>query len=75
MDEINALLAKIFKIPASEAEKDLTMNEVPSWDSLTHMDLIAAIENTFNIQRSGDDIADMLSFDAIRQTVNKYRNP
>jgi acyl carrier protein len=75
MDEINSMLAKIFKIQASEAEKDLTMNEVPAWDSLTHMDLIATIENTFNIQLSGDDIADMLSFDAIRQTVNKYRNP
>ncbi len=72
MERLNDILAKTFKISPGEAEKDLTMPEVAGWDSLTHMDLIVAIEQEFNIQLSGDDIADMLSFEAIRQTVKKY---
>ena len=72
MERLNNILAKTFRISLSEAEKDLAMSDVAGWDSLTHMDLIVAIEQELNIQLSGDDIADMLSFEAIRQTVKKY---
>lgn len=72
MEKLTDILMSVFKIQATEANNNLGMDEVSSWDSLTHMDLIVALENEFEIRLSGDDIADMLTFDAIRKIVNEH---
>lgn len=72
MEKINEIIISTFKINSGESEKNLGMNDVATWDSLTHMDLIVKIEAELNIQLTGDDIADMITFDAIRNTVKKY---
>ena len=72
MDKLNKILAEQFEISEDEVQKDLTMDDISAWDSLTHMSLIVAIENDFNIALSGDDIAEMTSCEAIRTIVKKY---
>ena len=72
MEKVNEIIVKIFKIAPEEAEKNLGMKDVDRWDSLTHMDLIVTIEDEFKIQLSGDDIAEMITFDIIRSTVKNY---
>ena len=72
MDKIDEILVKTFKISPEESQKNLGMGDVAQWDSLTHMDLIVNIETELNIELTGDDIADMTTFDAVRTVVNKY---
>jgi acyl carrier protein len=36
------------------------------------MDLIVAIEDEYKIQLTGDDIAEMITFNAIREILKKY---
>ena len=71
MDKLNRILAENFEILESEVLKNLTMDDISAWDSLTHMGLIVAIESEFEIELTGDDIADMTSCDAIRAIVKK----
>ena len=72
MEKINDILVRTFKIKPEDSVKNLSMDDVDKWDSLSHMDLIVRIEDELNIQISGDDIADMITFDAIRKVVSKY---
>ena len=72
MEKINNVLVKTFKLSSKEVEKNLGMSDVTTWDSITHMDLIVNIENEFKIQLSGDEIADMITFDNIRAIVGKH---
>ena len=72
MEKINEIIAKTFKIALEEATKNLEMKDVDRWDSLSHMDLIVAIEEEFNIQLSGDDIAEMITLDNVRRIVKNY---
>ncbi|MGC9402627.1 acyl carrier protein [Vibrio genomosp. F10 str. 9ZC157] len=72
MERLTKILVSVFKIQVSESNKNLGMDEVASWDSLTHMDLIVEVENEFEIQLTGDNIADMISFDAIRKIVKEH---
>jgi acyl carrier protein len=72
MEKVNEILATTLKVSLEEALNNLTMDDVSNWDSLTHMNLIVAIEDEFGIELSGDDIAEMTTFDAIRNTVAKY---
>ena len=72
MEKVNKILATTLKVSVEDATKNLTMDDVSNWDSLTHMNLIVAIEGELGIELSGDDIAEMTTFDAIRKTVAKY---
>jgi acyl carrier protein len=72
MEKINGILIKTFKISEDDASKNLGMKNVAKWDSITHMNLIVAIEDEYKIELTGDDIADMITFDAIRHIIQKY---
>jgi acyl carrier protein len=48
------------------------MDDVRNWDSLSHMNLIVTIENDFGIELSGDDIAEMITFDKIREILKRH---
>ena len=72
MEKVNEIIVKIFKIAPEEAKKNHGMKDIDRWDSLTHMDLIVSIEDEFKIQLSGDDIAEMITFDAVRNIVKNY---
>ena len=72
MERINQILADVFKISLEKSQENLGMNDIGNWDSLTHMGLIVAIEDEFAIEISGDDIAEMVTFDEIRTIVLKY---
>ena len=45
------------------------MENTEAWDSLAHMDVILSIEQHYNINLEGDEIADMQSVQAIANTL------
>ncbi len=72
MEIINQILSDILKISLEDASKNLAMNDVRNWDSLSHMNLIVAIEEAFKLELSGDEIAEMTTFDQIREVIQKH---
>ena len=72
MDKINLILANTFNISNEEVLKNLGMEDVNNWDSLSHMNLIVCIEDEFKIELTGDDISEMITFDQIRDVIQKY---
>jgi len=72
MDKIDKILMEVLHVSKDEVNKDLGMNDVNTWDSLSHMNLIVAIESNLGIELSGDDIADMITFDSVRSIISKY---
>lgn len=47
----------------SEQAKTLKYQEIPAWDSVGHMGLMAQIEEAFDIMMEPDDIIDFSSFE------------
>lgn len=72
MDKLNQILSTVFKISLEETSKNFGMKDINNWDSLSHMNLIVTIEDEFNIQLTGDEIAEMTTFDKIREIVQKH---
>ena len=50
---------------------DLKYQEIPNWDSVGHMSLIAAIEDSFDIMMDTDDIIDLSSFEKGMEILSK----
>jgi acyl carrier protein len=72
MSRVNQILVETFKISHEDAAKNLGMNDVNNWDSLSHMNLIVSIEDEFNLELSGDEIAEMVTFNQIREIIQKH---
>ena len=53
---------EVLGLPADADVTDLAYQEHPSWDSVAHMRLVAAIESTFDIMLETDQILDMSSY-------------
>ena len=52
---------------------DLKYNDVPEWDSIGHMTLVAALEEEFKISLETDDIIDFSSFKKGIEILKKYK--
>ncbi|MBL8517742.1 MAG: acyl carrier protein [Betaproteobacteria bacterium] len=69
MEELLLIVAKCLRLPRDSVGMDLTMASTGKWDSLAHMDLILAIEERYQIQLDGDEIADLTSVSAIARLL------
>ena len=74
--ELKAKVDEVFKAvigldPAVDKDK-LVYNEVPGWDSVAHMTLVAGLENAFDCMLDMDDILDMSSYDKALEIMAKY---
>ena len=53
-------------------EDKLEYNTIPEWDSIGHMTLIAAIDDSFDIMLETDDIIDMSTFAKAKKIISKH---
>jgi acyl carrier protein len=51
--------------------ESLEYQAIPEWDSVGHMGLISAIEETFDIMMDTDDIIDFSSFEKGKEILGK----
>lgn len=58
---LEKIVSEVFNIPEASVLDGLEFMDIASWDSLSHMMLIGRLEDDFEVQFSGDDIADMRS--------------
>ena len=66
---IEKIFSEVFGLPESSITDALILTEIASWDSLTHMILITRLEDVYQIQFTGDQIADMKSVGDARQAL------
>jgi acyl carrier protein len=68
---LERIFAEVFSIPEKTVSGSLTLREISSWDSMSHMMLIARVEEAFLIEFTGDEIADFRSVDDVREALNR----
>ena len=51
--------------------KNLSIDKVESWDSLTHMDLITSLEEEFGFELSMDEIMQMTNISSIHKIIQE----
>lgn len=64
-----AILTETLQIPRDQVTDDLAMQDVGSWDSLKHMELIVALEQGFGIDFSFEEIVEMTSVGEIKRVL------
>jgi acyl carrier protein len=68
---LDPIVAEVFAIPVGRVNDSLALRDVASWDSMSHMMLIARLEEAFSIEFTGDEIADFKSVKDIRDALTR----
>ncbi len=69
---LEKILSEVFVYPEPSINDSLALKNIPSWDSLAHMMLIIRLEETYQIQFTGDEIADIKSVGDLRNTLQSH---
>lgn len=56
---LDKIISEVFAIPEATVSDALALSDIPSWDSLAHMMFIVRLEEDYQIQFTGDEIADI----------------
>jgi len=73
IDEIRQLLADTFGIDVSVVTADTSPETVEAWESMSHLNLMLALESRFGISIDPEDIASLVSVQAIVDKVESAR--
>ena len=71
-DRIVSAFSKVLGMSADQITDDLRYASIPQWDSIAHMSVIAALEETFGVMIDMDDVIDMNSVGKAREILAKY---
>ena len=74
--DLDARLEKILKevFQVEKIDLNLSMDEIPKWDSFKHYELIIAVENEFKIKLEDVDTIEITSIPIIKSKISKYLN-
>lgn len=71
-DRLLSLISEILRIPPQSVADALDMAQTETWDSLTHMELIAGLEQDFGIELTSDEIIMMTSIGSIKDVLRSH---
>ncbi|MGK3113361.1 acyl carrier protein [Candidatus Pantoea formicae] len=71
IEKYNQIFVETFEVDESILES-YKYQDTPSWDSVGHMTMIAALEETFNIMLETDDIIEFSSWQEGKNILKKY---
>ena len=57
--KIIGIIAKILEVELEEVELDTAIGDLPEWDSLHHLQIIAELEKEYGIQYIAEDLAEL----------------
>jgi len=70
-DRVFKIVSQVFETAIEDINEDSSPDNIDSWDSLKHMNLVLALEQEFDIQFKDEQIVEMLSTGLIIETVKE----
>ena len=68
---LKQVMATVLGVPVAAIGPDASSDTIPSWDSLHHMNLVLALEQTFGVEIPDEDAADITSYALIKVVLQE----
>lgn len=65
LDRVRRIVADVFGLPIEEIRPDSSPDNIETWDSLQHLNLVLALEQEFGVQFSPEEIEQLLSVELV----------
>ena len=63
LERYNRILKKILQVTDDQLNSDLKYQGIPTWDSVGHMEMVAELEEAFDIMLETIDVFDFNTYD------------
>ncbi|HAZ10354.1 MAG TPA: hypothetical protein DCY56_04535 [Candidatus Omnitrophica bacterium] len=70
-EKIKNIMSSVFEIKASKIDETTSPDTAEKWDSLNHMILVVALEEEFNVEFTGEEIVEMISYPLIKIVIKE----
>lgn len=70
-DALRQLMATMLDVPLESIDADASMDTIPNWDSLRHMNLVLALEDEFEISIPDEDAGNITSYKLIKLVLEE----
>jgi len=68
---LKQVMATVLGVPVTAVGPDTSSDTIPGWDSLRHMNLVLALEQTFGVEIPDEDAAEITSYALIKVVLNE----
>jgi acyl carrier protein len=68
-EQVRAVSADVFQVPASQITANSSPETVQTWDSLQHLNLVLALEQQFDVQFVPEEIEKMKNIAAVAELL------
>ncbi len=68
-NKIKEVMADVFDIDAASINEKSSIDTIDNWESLTHLNFIMSLEETFEITIEDEEIEKMISFLTIKEII------
>lgn len=73
LDKFNKIICDTLNIKdIGDIKDEMGPDEIKSWDSLAHVELVSALEENFDINFDVVDISRMYTIGDVKKILNKY---
>ncbi len=72
LEKYNNAFVEVFNVEASVLNDDFSKENVAEWDSVHQLNIVAIIEETFDIMFDPEDIMALTSYEAGKGLLKKY---
>ena len=66
---VEAVVAQSLGLPLAQVNDDSGPQSLPTWDSVTHLDILLSVEVEFGIKFTADEMITLLSVSAIKAAL------
>jgi len=69
LDKVRQTMADIFGVPLEQLTASSSPDNVDTWDSIKHLELVMALEQEFGVQFTPEEIEQLLSVELVADLV------
>lgn len=58
-DQVRCVMSDVFAVPVCLVDKNSSPDTIETWDSMTHLNLVLALEEKFNLRLAPEEMESM----------------
>jgi acyl carrier protein len=70
-EKVKSIVAQVMEVPEDSVREDSSPDTIEAWDSLKHMNLVLALEQSFGVTFSEEQITEIESVELIIATLKE----
>ena len=70
-ERVYKIISQVFNIPIENINDESSSDDIETWDSLKHMNMVLALEEEFNVQFGEEQVLEMLNVGLIIEILKE----